>query len=139
MSDWAIVFLGVIAFATLVAALAQVAVLVTAGRLARQVERVAGDLRRDIRPIIEHVDAVGRDAARATALGVAQVERADRALADLTQRLDKTLNTLQTAASDGAREGAAVMAAFRAALSVIRDFRTSRARSRADDDDALFI
>jgi hypothetical protein len=139
VSDWAVVFLGVIAFATLVAALAQVAVLVTAGRLARRMEQVADDVRRDLKPIVEHVDAVGRDAARATALGLAQVERADRALADLAVRLDRTLNTLQSAASGGAREGAAVMAAFRAAMSVIRDFRTSRARSRADDDDALFI
>jgi hypothetical protein len=81
---------------------------------------------------------MGRDASRATALGVAQVERADRVLADLSERLDRTLNTLQNAASGGAREGAAVMAAFRAAMGALRDFRTSR-RSRADDDDALFI
>ena len=139
MSDWAVVFLGVIAFATLVAALAQVAVLVTAGRLTRRIERVADDMHRDLKPLFEHLDAVGRDAARATALGVAQVERADRVLADLADRLDRTMNTLQNAASGGAREGAAVMAAFRAAMSALRDFRASRSRSRADDDDALFI
>jgi hypothetical protein len=139
VSDWAVVFLGVIAFATLVAALAQVAVLVTAGRLTRRIERVADDVHRDLKPLFEHLDAVGRDAARATALGVAQVERADRVLADLSDRLDQTMNTVQNAASSGAREGAAVMAAFRAAMSALRDFRTSRSRSRADDDDALFI
>ena len=139
MSDWAVVFLGVIAFATLVAALAQVAVLVTAGRLTRRIERVADDVHRDLKPLFEHLDAVGRDAARATALGVAQVERADRVLGDLAERLDRTLNTLQHAASGGAREGAAVMAAFRAAMAALRDFRTSRSRSRAHDDDALFI
>ena len=31
------------------------------------------------------------------------------------------------------------MAAFRAALSVVRDFRAGRARRGGEDDDALFI
>jgi hypothetical protein len=59
--------------------------------------------------------------------------------ADLADRLDRTLNTVQAAAAGGVREGAAMLAAFRAALSVVRDFRAGRARSAADEEDALFI
>jgi hypothetical protein len=126
VSGWAVVFLGVIAAATLVTAITQVAVLVAAGRLARRVERVADDVQRELRPVIEHLDAVGRDARRASSLAAVQMERVDQMFADLGDRLDHTLNTIQTAA-------------FRAAMAVVRDFRAARARSAADDEDALFI
>jgi hypothetical protein len=139
VTDWAVVFLGVIAVATLVTALVQVAVLVAAGRLTRRVERLADDVHREVRPLVEHLDALGRDARRASSLATAQLERVDHMSSDLADRLDRTLNTVQAAAAGGAREGAALLAAFRAALSVVRDFRTGRARSAADDEDALFI
>jgi hypothetical protein len=139
VTDWAVVFLGVIALATLVGAIVQVAVLVMAGRLARRLERLTEQIQRDLKPLFEHLDVIGRDAARATALGTAQVERLDNLLADLAERLDRTLNTLQAAAAGGAREGAAILAAFRAAMSALRDFRGGRARQRSEEDDALFI
>jgi hypothetical protein len=139
VNDWAVVFLGIIALATLTTAVVQVAVLVAAGRLARRLERVAGEVERGITPVLRHLDSIGRDAAKATSLAAAQVERADRVFGDLADRLDRTLNTLQQAASGSAREGAAMLAAFRAALSAVRDLRANRARSRAEEDDALFI
>lgn len=139
MTDWGVAFLGVIAAATLVMAFAQVSFLVAAGRLTRRVERAAEDVRRELRPIVEHLDAIGRDARRASAITTAQLERVDQMSADLADRLDRTLNTIQSAASGGAREGAAMLAAFRAAVSVVRGFRSSRARAGADDEDALFI
>jgi hypothetical protein len=139
VTDWGVVFLGVIAAATLVTAFAQVAFIVATGRLARRLERAADDVQREVRPLVEHLDAIGRDARRASSLAAAQLERVDRLSADLADRLDRTLNTIQTAAAGGVREGAAMFAAFRAAMAVVRDFRASRARARAEDDDALFI
>jgi hypothetical protein len=139
VTDWGVVFLGVIAAATLATAIVQVAVLVAAGRLASRVERAAADVQREVRPLIEHLDAIGRDARRASSLAAAQFERVDAMSADLADRVNRTLNSIQSAASGGVREGAAMMAAFRAALSVVRDFRAGRARSAAEDDDALFI
>ena len=139
MNDWGVVFLGVIAAATLVTALTQVAFIVATGRLARRLERAADDMQREMRPLVEHLDAIGRDARRASSLAAAQLERVDRMSADLADRVDRTLNTIQAAASGGVREGAAMLAAFRAALSVVREFRASRARTGAEDDDALFI
>ena len=139
MSDWGDVFLGVIAVATLATAIVQVGVLVAAGRLASRVERAAADVERELRPLFEHLNAIGRDAARASSLATAQVERVDAMSADLADRVDQTLNSIQSAASGGVREGAAMMAAFRAALSVVRDFRAGRRAAAAEDDDALFI
>lgn len=139
MNDWGVLFLAVIALATLTTALVQVAVLVAASRLTQRLERAAAEIERGLTPVLAHLDAIGRDAAKATSLAVAQVERADRVFADLADRLDRTLTTVQHAASGGAREGAAMLAAFRAALSVVRDIRAARARTRAEEDDALFI
>jgi hypothetical protein len=137
--DWVLVFLGLIALATLVMAALQVALFVAAGKVTRRVERAADSIHQELRPLIEHLDAIGRDAKRASSLAAVQVERVDRLAADLAERLDRTLHTLQSAASGGAREGAAMFAAFRAALSAVRGFRSSRGRAGADDDDALFI
>jgi len=139
VTDWGVVFLGVIAGATLATAIVQVAVLVAAGRLASRVERAAADVQREVRPLIEHLDAIGRDARRASSLAAAQFERVDAMSADLADRVEWTLNSIQSAASGGVREGATMMAAFRAALSVVRGFRAGRARRGGEDDDALFI
>ena len=139
MNDWAVVFLGIIAAATLITAIAQVGFIVATGRLARRLERAADDVQREVKPLVEHLDAIGRDARRASSLAAAQLERVDDMAADLADRVDRTLNTLQTAAAGGVREGAAILAAFRAAMAVVREFRASRSRAGAEDDDALFI
>ena len=139
MSDWAVAFLGIIAVATLTTAVVQVAVVIAAGRVARRLELLAAQVERDVKPILDHLNAIGRDASRASSVAAAQVERADRVFADMADRLDRTLNTLQAAAAGGAREGAALLAAFRAAVGVVRDVRAARAQARADEEDALFI
>jgi hypothetical protein len=160
VSDWASVFLGVIALATLATAIMQIAVLVAAGRLARRIERFVDHTERELKPIMGHLNAIGRDASRAASLATAQVERADRiittqveradrvittqveradrVLATLVDRLGETLDTIQTAVTRPAREGAALLAGFRAALGILRE-RGVRSRSRADDEKALFI
>lgn len=139
MTDWAELFLGVIAAATLVTAIAQVGVLVAAGLLARRIERLTDKIDRELTPFFEQVNAIGRDASRAASLAAAQVERADRLFADLVQRVERLMNTVQVAVGGTAREGAAILAGFRAALTVIRDMRAGRARARAEDEDGLFI
>ena len=139
MIDWAELFLGVIAAATLVTAIAQVGVLVAAGLLARRIERLTDKLDRELSPFFEHVNAIGRDASRAASLAAAQVERADRLFADLAQRVERLMNTVQAAVGGTAREGAAILAGLRTALTVIREMRAGRARARAEDEDGLFI
>jgi hypothetical protein len=134
------VFLGVIAVATLTIAIAQLGVMVVAGLLARRMQRLADRLERDVAPLVNHLNTIGRDASRASALAVAQVERADQLFAELAERVDLVLNSLQSTLSVPAREGRAILSAFRAAVDAIRELRRSgRRRGRTDDEDALFI
>ena len=137
---WRDVFLGVIAVATLAIAVAQIGMIIAAGMMARRVGRVVEQIERDVKPLFGHLIAIGNDASRAVALATAQVERADKLFADLAVRVDQTLNVVQSSLSTPAREGRAMMSAFKAALQVLRDLRSSRSRQgRGDDDDALFI
>jgi hypothetical protein len=139
VTDWGLVFLGVIAAATLVTAIAQVGVFIAAGMAAKRAQRLMDRVEGELTPFFGHLNAVGRDAARAAALAAAQVDRADRVFADLVQRLEHTISTVQTAVGGTAREGAAVVAGVRAALGVIREARARRARHRAEEEDGLFI
>ena len=139
MSAWGEVFLGIIAFASLVTMIMQVSLLIAAGRMARRIQRLADYVELELKPIFEHLNAIARDAARAASAATAQVERIDRLVTDVIQRIEDTLNMLQGVVSGPVRNGAAMFTAVKAIFSVIRDFRGGRNRSRADDEDALFI
>ena len=140
MIVWRDVFLGVIAVATLTIAIAQIGVIVAAGLMARRVGRMVDQLERDVKPLFGHLNAIGSDASRVVALATARVERADKLFSDAAVRIDQTLNVVQASIDGPAREGRAMLAAFRAALQAIRELRNGRTRQgRGDDDDALFI
>jgi len=136
---WRDVFLGVIAVATLAIAVAQIGVIIAAGMMARRVGRVVEQIERDLKPLFGHINAIGNDASRAVALATAQVERADKLFGDLAVRVDQTLNAVQSSIATPAREGRAMMSAFKAALQVLRDLRSPHRQGRGDDEDALFI
>jgi hypothetical protein len=141
VTAWNDVFLGVIAIATLAIAIAQIAVIVVAGRAARRVAQLAEQFERDVKPLFGHLNAIGSDAARAASLAAAQVERVDQLFSDVAVRLEQTLDAVQHTVIGPVREGRAMLSAFRAALQAIRDMRQNgRARQgRAEDEDALFI
>lgn len=139
MSVWGEVFLGVIALATLTTAVIQVGVLVAAVRLVKRMERLTLRVEDQLKPVFAHLDAIGRDAARVASVAGAQVDRVDALFASVAQRLERTLNSVQAAVASPAREGAAVVAGFRAAIEALRDGRRARARTRGEDEDALFI
>jgi hypothetical protein len=136
---WRDVFLGVIAVATLAIAVAQIAVIVAAAAAARRVGQLADTFEREVRPLVGHANAIGRDAARAVQLATAQVERADRLFADAAQRFEQALAGVEASISAPAREGRALLSAFRAAFQAVRELRRDRGRSRGEDEDALFI
>jgi predicted ATP-dependent serine protease len=132
-------FLGIIAVATLATAVVQIGVLVAAGLMFRRIQKLMDRIESELKPIVDSVQQIARDASKATTLAVAQVERVDRAMADLTQRLEKVLAVVQTVVSGPLAEGAAWLGGVRAVLNLVRQFRSARRRSRADEDDALFI
>jgi len=141
VSVWADVFLGIIAVATLAMAIVQIGMIVAAGRLARRVDTLAKQIEREVQPLFDHFNSIGRDASRAAALAAAQVERADRLFADVATRVEHALNNVQGKLGAPAREGRAFLSALKAAFRAIRDIRREgRSRQgRGDDEDALFI
>ena len=140
MNTWAVVFLGIIAAATLTTAIFQVGFLVSAGRLTRRLGRFVDDVEQDIKPIIGNLNSVSRDASRAASIAVAQVERVDALVTDVASKIDQTITTIHSAIVKPAREGRAWVLGFQAMMAAIREFRSGPSRPRGrDEDDGLFI
>ena len=136
---WALLFVGTIAAATVVMAAIQVCIIVYASRLAKKVDRLTDQVEHEIKPLLASVKTIGDNAVHVSSLAVAQLERADRLLADVTARVEQTLKTLQTLTA--AREGLALIAGLRAAFSAFQSLRQRGRRSGvgADEEEALFI
>jgi hypothetical protein len=142
VTEWSPVFLGIIAGAVLVMALIQVGAVIAAARLAKTVNRLAEQVERDMAPLVANLQTIGAEAARASALATAQVERADRLFADVSAKVDEATSAVHQAIMAPAREGLAVMAGLRAVFTSLRAARhdaTRRRSARSDEDDPLFI
>jgi predicted PurR-regulated permease PerM len=154
VTDWSLVFLGVIAVATLVMALIQVGVIVVAAKLARQAQQAAAkaqetlvtaqqtivSVREELRPLIAKANGIAEEASRVATLATAQVQKVDRLVTDLTTRVDETSALVQQAIVTPAREGLAIMAAVKATLGALRAGADWRRRpSRSEEEDPLFI
>ena len=142
MTDWSAIFLGIIALAVSVMAAIQVGIVVYGARLARRVDALATQVDREIKPLLTHLNAIGEEAARATALAAAQVERVDRLFADVSLKVEETASAVQTAIVAPAREGLALLTGVRAAFDALKGMRqasTPPHASTPDEDDPLFI
>ena len=141
MSFWAEVSLGVIALATFTMAAIQVGVIAYGWSVARRVNRLLTRVEHEMKPLSESLNTIARDAARISSLAAGQVERVDRLVTDLTTRLEETATTVQNAILKPLRDGAAIMSGVKAAIEVVRELtgRHGSSRTRAEDEDALFI
>jgi uncharacterized protein YoxC len=141
VSFWAELFLGVIALATFTMAAIQVGVIVYGVTVARRVNRILSQVEKEMQPLAESINTIARDAARISSLATGQVERIDRLVTDLTTRIEQTATTVQNSILRPLRDGAAIMSGVKAAIDVFRELtnRPGASRSRAEDDDALFI
>jgi hypothetical protein len=138
--------LGVIAVAVAVMAIVQVGAIVAGLRVARRVEKIAGELETGVKPLIANLTAISNDASRAANMAAVQVERFDRMFADLTARLDQTVTSAQRFVSGPAREGMALLAGVKAAVSALQTMRESTRRRSAtrhatfeEEEESLFI
>ena len=139
MSD---LFLGVIAVSVLIMAAIQVSAVVMAFRAARKLGDLTAQLERDIRPVVEHLQAAAADAARSTALAAAQVDKADRLLTDVTNRVDRILTMVQGKVSGAGRMSGAWLAGLKAVVTAYRELKDTPPRRRpapVEDEDGLFI
>ena len=134
------VFLGIIAVAVLVMAIIQVAAIVFAMSAARRIGQVADRLERDLRPVVSNLQSITSEAARATALAAAQMERADRMFADVSRRAEQVMTAIPSLLGP-AGKGWAFLNGIKAALAAIQELRRSSRRGAAhpDEEDALFI
>jgi hypothetical protein len=133
-------FLGIIAVAVLVMAIIQVAAIVFAMSAARRIGQVADRLERDLRPVVSNLQAITSEAARATSLAAAQVERADRIFTDFSRRAEQVMAAIPSLLGP-AGKGFAFLNGIKAALAAIQELRRSSRRRAAhpDEEDALFI
>jgi hypothetical protein len=141
VSDWQGAALVVMAAALVVMAAIQVAAVVAALRLARQVSATADELRREVRPLMEQVRRIAYEAERASQLATAQVARVDQMLASVALRVEETVDVVQSALVGPIRQGAAIVTAVRAALSVLRSWQRRPRRSVREEhhEDPMFV
>jgi hypothetical protein len=140
------VFLGIIAASTLAMAIGQVAAVIVAARAVRRVGERLGHMEETIRPIVANVQRMSDDAARATAVATAQVERAEQIMDDVARRVDETMTAVQDTILGPARSGFAFLHTLRDVLGAFFDRGPRRPRPRshgpspaAAEDDASFI
>ena len=140
------VFLGIIAVSVLAMAIGQVAAVIVAARTVRRVGDRLGQIEETIRPIVSNVQRISEDAARATAVATAQVERAEQIMDDVARRVDETMTAVQETILGPARSGWAVVQTLRDVLGAFFNRGPRRSRTRphgpspsAAEDDASFI
>ena len=146
MTGTAEILLGVIALAVAIMAIVQVGAIVVGLRLARRVEQLATDLETGVKPLLVNLTAVTADAAKAASLAAAQAERFDRVMTELSGRVDQTITSAQQLVIGPAREGMAIVAGVRAALSAFQALREASRRRTAgrpvameEEEESLFI
>jgi hypothetical protein len=147
------VFLGLIALAVLAMAAGQTVAVIMTLRAVRSMGDTLKRFEQEVRPIVANLHEMSADAKRAAAMATAQVERADRLLADAAHRVEETMGTVQRVILGPARDGMAIFQGIKAAFAAFRELR-SRPRPRSapnigpvpravpdpgDDDHASFI
>jgi type IV secretory pathway VirB2 component (pilin) len=146
VSGTAELLLGVIAVAVAVMAIVQVGAIIAGLRVARRVEQIATDMETSVKPLLANLTTMSAEASRAAALAAAQVERIDKIFGDLAARVDQTLAAAQAFVAGPAKEGMAIVAGIRAAITAIKGLRDASRRRPAprpvtfeEEEESLFI
>ncbi len=135
------VLLGIIALAVLTMAILQVAAVIMAARAVKGVTDAMNRLDTDVRPIVANLQQITADAAKATALAAAQVERIDRVMGDVSRHVEQTARAIPLLV-ESARDGFTVIGGLKAVVNAFREMRRTRGDqkpSSVDEEDALFI
>jgi hypothetical protein len=95
METWGVVFLGVIALASVVQAGFLIGLAMASRRLGRRLDALQSRLEREISPALEGVARVSRAAGEIADLATLQARRLDLALADAISKLEETTVLVQ--------------------------------------------
>jgi voltage-gated potassium channel Kch len=139
--------LGVIAVAVAVMAIIQVSAVIAGMRVARRVEHIATELEAGIKPLLAKLTSLSTEATKAATLAASQVERVDKVFGELTTGVEQTLASAQRLMAGPAREGIAIVAGVRAAVSAFQGLRensrrrggASRTPAGEEEEESLFI
>jgi hypothetical protein len=149
MESWGVVFLGVIALASVVQAGFLIGLVLYGRRLAQRVEALQARLDREISPALENFNRVSRAAAEIADLATLQARRLDLVLADTIEKIEETTTTVQRLVVRPLRSIGGIVAFLKGLQRGIEAyFEFDRAvpphhrpqpRRRGEDDEHLFI
>lgn len=138
MTDWQVIFLGVMAFSLVAMAAAQLVMALSLMKAVKQVSEAIVEIKRDVKPLVDNANRIAEDASRVVALAVVQAERIDLLIKSTTERVDETFGLLHGAVLDPLRKGTAILAAVKAAFGAMRAWQGRTPTSR-EDEDPLFV
>jgi hypothetical protein len=95
MSNWAVVFLGIIALASLVQAVFLVALAIAGRRVARRLDELEQRIDRELRPSLESLNRIARNLGEVSDLAVLGARRMDATLADLLDKVEDTATLIR--------------------------------------------
>ena len=95
MESWGVLFLGVIALASVVQAGFLIGLVVYGRRLAHRIDALQSRLDREISPALDNFNRVSRAAAEIADLATLQARRLDLVLADTIDKVEETTRVIQ--------------------------------------------
>jgi len=147
METWGVVFLGVIALASVVQGIFLVGLMVFGRRLGQRIDALQARIDRDVTPALENFVRMSRAAAEIADLATVQARRIDLLLADTIEKVEETTSLVQQLVVRPLRPLGSILAflkgvqrglAVYGALGRERDASVPRRRGR-DDEEHLFI
>jgi hypothetical protein len=149
MDTWGVVFLGIIAVASVVQSAFLIGLMLEGKKLSKRVADMQDKIEREIKPSLDNVTRVTRNLAEVSDLAVLQARRVDGLLADTIEKVEETTTLIRkvvlrpigplvdiAAFLKGIRRGLEVYQQLRG---FERRERVGRRGSAEDDDEHLFI
>ncbi len=148
METWGVVFLGVIALASVVQGIFLVALMVFGRRLAQRIDALQARIDRDVTPALDNFARMSRAAAEIADLATVQARRIDLLLADTIEKVEETTSLVQQFVVRPLRPLGAILAflkgvqrglAVYSQLGRERDVVAPPRRRGREDEEHLFI
>ena len=148
MDTWGVVFLGIIAIASVVQSAFLIGLALEGKKLSRRVAEIQDRIEREIKPSLDNVSRVTRNLAEVSDLAVLQARRVDGLLADTIEKVEETTTLIRKVVLKPIGplvDLAAFLKGLRRGLDVYQQLRGFERRERVDrrhdddDDEHLFI
>lgn len=147
MDTWGVVFLGIIAVASVVQSAFLIGLALEGKKLSRRVAETQDRIEREIKPSLDNVSRVTRNLAEVSDLAVLQARRVDGLLADTIEKVEETTTLIRKVVLKPIGplvDLAAFLKGLRRGLEVYQQLRGFERRERVargldDDDEHLFI